>query len=582
MFNFLLLKKCSNHCRYFELLIKKCSAHHKYTLQLDKKYVVDLTNNKCKLTSCNYNQSFMHSASSMLPLKSHPNNLSYLYLFSKFASHLQSQQSQALHTIGFLSLFKSPQKIKSCNGIAHPLVTQPFRSLHTPVKESSVWVYFMILIRPLSKVVAIVFGRSFRKWWKSLPPNKRKLFMESLQKNKYKILFFTSVLTGLSYYFYYSHLEENPLTRKQRFILFTQDQIMQLADIELEAQMMLFGDKILNPSHPVYKRVSRVAHAIIKASKDMKGIPNMKWSITVINDPDVRNAFVLPDGKMFIFTGMIAECSNDDQLAIIMTHEMAHALLSHMTLLEAGETGPTEENIREWLNGENGGPGYQIQTGEKIAPDVLSPTTTNQNTDEEELQPLSKSKLSSAREALYILIGVIDLTSDPELQPFYRHFRTACEIICWGAKSVPTLGKAEPIAAFDAEFQGVGNLFKSASVEKLAKTTSFEIKNYLQNYAHSNIPTFAVILARRNSTPHINTAVATHLAHGKQDGERLVSSVVECRSGREKDREATLPQSAHDDMRYIIPGTAHTLPLYHDSIRHQRQVSDDQASSSPM
>nr|CAD7573140.1 unnamed protein product [Timema californicum] len=400
MFNLLLLKKCSNHCRYFELLIKKGFAHYKYTLQLDKKYVLDLTNNKCKLTSCNYNQSFMHSASSMLPLKSHPNNLSSLYLFSKFASHFQSQQSQELHTVGFSSPFKSPQKIESCNnlsnGIAHPLVTQPFRSLHTPVKESSVWVYFMILIRPLSKVVAIVFGRSFRKWWKSLPPNKRKLFMEALKKNKYKILFYTSVLTGLSYYFYYSHLEENPLTRKQRFILFTQDQIMQLAAIELEAQMMLFGDKILNPSHPVYKRVSRVAHAIIRASKDMKGIPNMKWSITVINDPAVRNAFVLPDGKMFIFTGMIAECSNDDQLAIIMTHEMAHALLSHMTLLEGCEPEPTEENIREWLNGEDGDPGYQIQTEEEIAPDVLSSTTTDQNTDnEEELQPLSKSKLST-------------------------------------------------------------------------------------------------------------------------------------------------------------------------------------------
>nr|CAD7199574.1 unnamed protein product [Timema douglasi] len=54
----------------------------------------------------------------------------------------------------------------------------------------------------------------------------------------------------------------------------------------------------------------------------------------------------------------------------------------------------------------------------------------DQNTDnEEELQPLSKSKLSSAHEALDILIGVIDLTSDPELQPFYGHFRTAREII---------------------------------------------------------------------------------------------------------------------------------------------------------
>nr|CAD7447587.1 unnamed protein product [Timema bartmani] len=95
-------------------------------------------------------------------------------------------------------------------------------------------------------------------------------------------------------------------------------------------------------------------------------------------------------------------------------------------------------------DGEDGDPGYQIQTEEEIAHNVLSPTTTDQNTEnEEELQPLSKSKLSSAREALDIIIGFIDWTSDPEIQPFYRHFRTArvkrsCGK-CRGAKSVPAL-----------------------------------------------------------------------------------------------------------------------------------------------
>lgn len=72
-----------------------------------------------------------------------------------------------------------------------------------------------------------------------------------------------------------------------------------------------------------------------------------------------------------------------------------------------------------------------ILTDEDIACDVLASITTGENStdEEEEEQPLSKSKLSNAREALDVFMGIIDSTSEPELQPFYRHFKTAREII---------------------------------------------------------------------------------------------------------------------------------------------------------
>nr|CAD7397801.1 unnamed protein product [Timema cristinae] len=61
----------------------------------------------------------------------------------------------------------------------------------------------------------------------------------------------------------------------------------------------------------------------------------------------------------------------------------------------------------------------------KITRYVPCPTTTDQNTnEEEELQPLSTSKLTSACEALGILFGIIDSTSNPKSQPFYKHLRT--------------------------------------------------------------------------------------------------------------------------------------------------------------
>ncbi|XP_063226872.1 tigger transposable element-derived protein 7-like [Bacillus rossius redtenbacheri] len=100
------------------------------------------------------------------------------------------------------------------------------------------------------------------------------------------------------------------------------------------------------------------------------------------------------------------------------------------TLMAGGETGVTKEDVTEWLDADEGDLGYQFQTEEEIAQYVLSPTTTQQDTDkEDELGPLSKQDLSSARQALDTLINIVDSTSDADLQSYYRHFRAAQELV---------------------------------------------------------------------------------------------------------------------------------------------------------
>jgi Zn-dependent protease with chaperone function len=54
------------------------------------------------------------------------------------------------------------------------------------------------------------------------------------------------------------------------------------------------------------------------------------FEFTVLNDKSV-NAFALPGGPMFIFTGLIAASDTEGQLAGVMGHEMAHVILRHGT-----------------------------------------------------------------------------------------------------------------------------------------------------------------------------------------------------------------------------------------------------------
>ena len=55
---------------------------------------------------------------------------------------------------------------------------------------------------------------------------------------------------------------------------------------------------------------------------------DVKWEFHVINSPE-RNAFVLPGGKVFVFTGILPIMANDDGMAAVLGHEIGHQMARH-------------------------------------------------------------------------------------------------------------------------------------------------------------------------------------------------------------------------------------------------------------
>jgi hypothetical protein len=51
--------------------------------------------------------------------------------------------------------------------------------------------------------------------------------------------------------------------------------------------------------------------------------------VYVIDDKKTKNAFVLPGGKIFVFTGILPVSANDDGLATVLGHEVAHQVARH-------------------------------------------------------------------------------------------------------------------------------------------------------------------------------------------------------------------------------------------------------------
>ncbi|MCP4641707.1 MAG: M48 family metalloprotease [bacterium] len=56
---------------------------------------------------------------------------------------------------------------------------------------------------------------------------------------------------------------------------------------------------------------------------------DVTYSFKVIDNPDTVNAFALPGGKMYLYTGLMKLCGNEAELAGVMAHEIAHVASYH-------------------------------------------------------------------------------------------------------------------------------------------------------------------------------------------------------------------------------------------------------------
>lgn len=74
----------------------------------------------------------------------------------------------------------------------------------------------------------------------------------------------------------------------------------------------------------------KAAVEVYYKSKGLQGeLRNFAWEFNVVDDPNTVNAFCMPGGKVVVYTGILKVTQNEDALAVVMGHEIAHALANH-------------------------------------------------------------------------------------------------------------------------------------------------------------------------------------------------------------------------------------------------------------
>lgn len=112
-----------------------------------------------------------------------------------------------------------------------------------------------------------------------------------------------------------------PVTNRSQFIMVSPQEEMAMG--ATEAQKVVQSSKI-STDKVLQERIRRIGKKIAAVS----GRDDFAWEFTVIDDA-TPNAFCLPGGKVFFYTGILKITENDDQIATVMGHEIAHALARH-------------------------------------------------------------------------------------------------------------------------------------------------------------------------------------------------------------------------------------------------------------
>jgi len=149
------------------------------------------------------------------------------------------------------------------------------------------------------------------------------------------------LFVGYGAWYWYSNQDVDPVTGGSVLI----DRSLSIEDekaLGLQAyQQILEQERWVDPDATISREIRNIAERLVAKVEVVEAAlaaehgmeptrfsAGFDWEVNVI-DSDQANAFALPGGKMAVYTGLVPVARNEDAIAVVMGHEIAHALLRH-------------------------------------------------------------------------------------------------------------------------------------------------------------------------------------------------------------------------------------------------------------
>jgi predicted Zn-dependent protease len=124
-----------------------------------------------------------------------------------------------------------------------------------------------------------------------------------------------------------------PVTGRRQVNLLPESQMTQMSATAYSD--FLSENPPLPQSDPKSKQVSGVGQKIAAAAEkylrdngNAKLVEDFDWQFYTVDDPTV-NAWCMPGGRVVFYTGILPICQDETGLAVVMGHEIAHAVARH-------------------------------------------------------------------------------------------------------------------------------------------------------------------------------------------------------------------------------------------------------------
>ena len=124
-----------------------------------------------------------------------------------------------------------------------------------------------------------------------------------------------------------------PVSNRRQMNLLNEKQLIEMAELQYSA----FKDsvKVLPYTNSKAKRVKNIGEKIqfsVEKFLTEKGyekrIQGFKWEFITVENKQL-NAWCMPGGKVCFYTGILDIMDSDDEIAVVMGHEIAHAIARH-------------------------------------------------------------------------------------------------------------------------------------------------------------------------------------------------------------------------------------------------------------
>ncbi len=124
-----------------------------------------------------------------------------------------------------------------------------------------------------------------------------------------------------------------PITGRSQLNLFPESELMgmsltQYQDFLGQHPPLPASDPRVVKVRSIGEKLARAATTYLTENGMADRVANFQWEFNVVTDPAV-NAWCMPGGKVVVYTGLLPVTQDDEGLALVMGHEIAHAIARH-------------------------------------------------------------------------------------------------------------------------------------------------------------------------------------------------------------------------------------------------------------